>query len=226
MSGSGASNLGYGNITPLSNINGSFVNATSSNDPANFTSRVIPGTPPGPLPGLAGAKNNIDAANGVLGYGGGYKGGRKVIKGTKHSKYIKRKIKNITKKYRMTRKSLHSRRKRINHKFGSRSMTLSGGKRRSRHTRRHKRRHRINRCRLMGGFAAGFPAPAGVTSYPAGYGQYQNNLPSTPSYAVGGILSGNAQLGLANPPPITRFANDNVDNYNHFNGENYESRGH
>lgn len=51
MSGSGASNLGYGNISPFSNINGKYVNQDSSNSPAMFTSRQIPD-----LPGLAGAK--------------------------------------------------------------------------------------------------------------------------------------------------------------------------
>ena len=57
MSGSGASNLGYGNVAPLSNINGAYANVDSSNWPGTFGSNQIPG-----LPGLAGAKSNIDAA--------------------------------------------------------------------------------------------------------------------------------------------------------------------
>ena len=208
MSGSGASNLGYGNITPYNNINNNYVNATSSNDPAVFSNRVIPGTPPGPLPGLAGAKSNIDAAAGRLSGGGNYR------------LYLKRKINNITKKYKMSKNS--KKRSHIKRKLRSRARSLSGGKK---HTRRTHKRHRKHNKMWRGGFASGFPAPAGVTSYPAGYGQYENNLPNTPSYSVGGILSGNAELGLANPPPITRIDN-NYDNYNHYNGNTYPSRGH
>ena len=53
------SNLGYGNTTPY-NMS-SLVNGTSSNNPANFSSNEIPG-----LPGLAGAKSNVDAAAGIV----------------------------------------------------------------------------------------------------------------------------------------------------------------
>ncbi len=70
MSGSGASNLGYGNAAPLSNIDGRYVNVGNTNDPARFTSHIIPGTPPGPLPGMAGVKNNVAAANASIMVGG------------------------------------------------------------------------------------------------------------------------------------------------------------
>ena len=64
--GSGASNLGYSKIAPLSNINGSYVNVDSSNWPGRFGSNEISGSPPGIFPqGLAGAKSNIDAAAGI-----------------------------------------------------------------------------------------------------------------------------------------------------------------
>jgi len=43
MSGSGASNLGYGNISPFNNINTKFVNVTNSHNPAIFSSNQIPG---------------------------------------------------------------------------------------------------------------------------------------------------------------------------------------
>ena len=62
--GSGASNFGYGNIN-LYNTS-PYVNGTSSSYAGSFSSNQIPGTPPGPLPGLAGAKSNIDAAAGVV----------------------------------------------------------------------------------------------------------------------------------------------------------------
>ena len=45
MSGSGASNLGYGNVAPLSNINGAYANVDSSNWPGTFGSNQIPGLP-------------------------------------------------------------------------------------------------------------------------------------------------------------------------------------
>ena len=85
MSGSGASNLGYSNIVPLSNVNGQYVNVGSTNNPANFGSNEIPG-----LPGLAGAKTNIDAAAGKVPGICLFKGG---------TKGLKRKIKNISKQY-------------------------------------------------------------------------------------------------------------------------------
>jgi hypothetical protein len=66
-------------------------------------------------------------------------------------------------------------------------------------------------------------------SQKGGYSQYQNNLPMTPSYSVGGQLSA-AASALASPPPITRFANAGsgtcTDNYNHFTGKGFPSRGH
>ena len=83
--GSAASNLGYGNTTPY-NMS-SLVNGTSSNNPANFSSNEIPG-----LPGLAGAKSNVDAAAGIVPGICNFKGG---------AKRLKRKIKNITKRYKM-----------------------------------------------------------------------------------------------------------------------------
>jgi hypothetical protein len=57
-----------------------------------------------------------------------------------------------------------------------------------------------------------------------GYSQYQNNLPMTPSYSVGGPLSA-SDLGLANPPPIQVLSNC-VDNYNHYTNKGFPSRGH
>ena len=60
-----------------------------------------------------------------------------------------------------------------------------------------------------------------------GYSQYQNNLPMTPTYSVGGVLPA-SQLGLANPPPIQVLSNcaECRDNYNHFNNRSFPSKGH
>ena len=84
MSGTGASNLGYGHISPESNINGNYVNIDNSQYPGGFGSNQIPG-----LPGLAGAKYNVTAAQGTVPDICIWKGG------------LKRKFKNITKLYKM-----------------------------------------------------------------------------------------------------------------------------
>ena len=203
--GSGASNLGYGNVAPLSNINGRYVNVDNSNSPGTFSTNTIPG-----LPGLAGAKNNVDAAAGYVPGICLFKGGSKQLKG---------KIKNITRKYKM--KGGSKRRSQLKSKMrsmskstrsrssgSSRSRFASGGKRQKRTNTKSRVSH--NSRKLVGG-----------------YSQYQNNLPMTPSYSVGGILSAN-QLGLANPPPIQVLPNNTscADNYNHFTGMGFPSRGH
>ena len=192
--GSAASNLGYSTITPNSNINSNFVNKDNSHYPGGFGSNQIPG-----LPGLAGAKYNVDAAAarvpGICMSGGGKK--------------LKRKIKNITKRYKMTKKSMKRKASGIKRRIKSalsralgrsRGRGLAGGKKRkTRKTRRQR----------------------------GGYSQYQNNLPMTPTYSTGGVLSAN-NLGLANPVPYQVLPNDtnNIDNYNHFLGKGFPSRGH
>ena len=200
MSGSGASNLGYGNIAPLSNINGSYVNVDNSQYAGRFSSNEIPGTPPGPLPGLAGAKLNIDAAAGRV-PGICMNGG---------AKKLRKKIKNITKHYKRMKagsKKIRSLRHRLRSRASSRSLTSQlAGRRR---TRRHTRRHRKQR---------------------GGYAQYMNNMPNTPSYQVAGINLPSSQLGLANPPPITTLSNcvNCIDNFSRFPppGHGFPSKGH
>jgi hypothetical protein len=204
--GSGNSNFGYGNLNPYgSNVNPAFVNKWSSNNPANFSSNEVPG-----LPGLAGAKNNIDAAAGIVPGIGIFKGG---------AKHFKRKIKNITKRYKRKmgmkggKKYLRSIKSRIKAKYASRSRgrsmsrgrTMGRARMSSRAGSRSRRRHRQR----------------------GGYSQYQNNLPMTPTYSVGGVLSA-SQLGLANPPPIQVLSNctNCTDNYNHFTGKGFASPGH
>jgi len=202
--GSDNSNFGYGNLNPYgSNVNPAFVNKWSSNNPANFGSNEVPG-----LPGLAGAKNNIDAAAGIVPGIGIFKGG--VFKGG--AKHFKRKIKNITKRYKRKmgmkggKKHLRSIKSRIKAKYGSRSRGRTMGRSRMSAGRRRAGSRRRQR---------------------GGYSQYQNNLPMTPTYSVGGVLSA-SQLGLANPPPIQVLSNcaECRDNYNHFNNSSFPSKGH
>jgi hypothetical protein len=184
--GSGASNLGYGNIAPLSNINSNYVNVGNTNNPANFSSNEIPG-----LPGLAGAKNNVDAAASIVPGTCLFKGG---------AKHLKRKIKNITKKY---KKMKGGSKRRNSLRRSLRAMTKKSSSRR--HAKKHNKRH--SRRRMRGG-----------------YSQYQNNQPFSLSYSVGGILPAN-QLAFANPPPIS-VTNTAVDNYNHYTNTGFSSRGH
>ena len=200
MSGSGASNLGYGNVAPLSNINGAYANVDSSNWPGTFGSNEIPG-----LPGLAGAKSNIDAAAGNVPGICLFKGG---------AKKLKRKIKNITKHYKKMKagsRKIKSLKQRIKSRMASRSM--AGGRSRS-----------LARSRSMAG---GRRTKHRRHRQRGGYSQYQNNLPMTPSYSVGGVLPA-SQLGLANPPPIQVLPNcvNCVDNYNHYTNTGFPSRGH
>jgi hypothetical protein len=204
--GSNNSNFGYGNLNPYgSNVNPSFVNKWSSNNPANFSSNEVPG-----LPGLSGAKNNIDAAAGIVPGIGIFKGG---------AKHFKRKIKNITKRYKRKmgmkggKKYLRSIKSRIKAKYASRSRgrSMSRGRTmgRARMSSRAGSRHRRTR-RQRGG-----------------YSQYQNNLPMTPTYSVGGVLPA-SQLGLANPPPIQVLSNctNCQDNLNAYTGKGFPSPGH
>ena len=198
MSGSGASNLGYGNIAPLSNINGSYVNVDNSQYAGRFSSNEIPGTPPGPLPGLAGAKSNIDAAAGRV-PGICMNGG---------AKKLKKKIKNITKQYKSMKagsRKIKSIKRRLRSRAGSRSLSrqLAG----KRHSRRHTRRHRRQR---------------------GGYAQYMNNMPNTPSYQVAGINLPANLSALANPTPYVKLSNETscIDNYNHYTNMGFPSKGH
>lgn len=127
--GSGASNLGYGNIAPLSNVNGSYVNVDNSQYAGRFGSNEIPGLPG--LPGLAGAKSNIDAAASIVPGICLFKGG---------AKKLKRKIKNITKHYKRMKagsRKIKSIKRRLRHRAISRKMSRSyrGGR-----SRRYRRR--------------------------------------------------------------------------------------
>jgi len=132
MSGSGASNLGYGNLNPYSTS--PYVNGTSSNYSGSFSSNEIPG-----LPGLAGSKSNIDAAAGIVPGICLFKGG---------AKKLKRKIKNITKQYKKMKagsKKMRGIQQRIRSRMASRSR--AGGKK----TRRVQRKHGSRRSKKQRG---------------------------------------------------------------------------
>jgi len=189
---SGASNLGYGQLSPFSNVNSAFVNKDNSHSPANFGSNEVPGGS-----ALAGAKSNIDAAAGKL-----FKGG---------AKKLKRKIKNITKKYKKMKhgsRKMASLKNRLRTRMASRGRSLARGLAGGKKTNHRRRSHSKKRSHRQRG----------------GYSQYQNNQPFSLSYSVGGVLPA-SQLALANPPPIV-VSNNAVDNYNHYTNTGTPSRGH
>jgi hypothetical protein len=246
MSGSGASNLGYGNIVPYSNVNSSYVNVSNSHYPGGFGSNQIPG-----LPGLSGAKFNVDAAAarvpGICMSGG--------------KKNLKRKIKNITKRYKMSKKSMrhkiNSMKKKIKSITIGKQVGIAGGKRyKKTKTNKKRKRHRTRKggnpmmLFRLGKYAKGKYSKKNEPAAPTkpedegniekwdddedkdnyqkgGYSQYQNNMPMTQTYSLGGHLS-SENLGLANPPPYRVLSNDSscVDNYNHFTNSGFSSRGH
>jgi hypothetical protein len=219
---SGASNLGYGNIIPNSNINGRFVNPDNSHNPGQFGSNQIPG-----LPGLAGAKNNVDAA---LGYVPGicFKGGAKHFKQKikKISNKYKMKSKNFTKRMKSRIRSAFLRKSKTNQKTRglsrSKSLSRSRSKSLSRSRSRSKSRSRSRSRSRQGGGAYPQSIP-----YPPGYSQYQNNQPITPTYSLGGVLKP-SDVGMATPPPYSVLSNNTncMDNANHFTGMGFASRGH
>jgi len=107
---------------------------------------------------------------------------------------LKRRIKNITNIYKM-RRGTHRLKRRL------RSRT-SGKGRRQRHSSR-RQRHRHQR---------------------GGYSQYQNNMPVSAGYSLGGNLSA-SNSAMANPPLYTAY-NNAIDNYNHYSGKGFDSIGH
>jgi hypothetical protein len=206
--GSSNSNLGYANENPYNMSQ--YVNGTSSNYSGNFSSSVISGTPPGPLPGLAGAKNNIDAAAGIV-PGICMNGG---------AKKMKRKIKNITKQYKRMKKgsrktqNLKTQNKKRIRKLKYIARRIAGGSKKyqKRHSkRRFTKRNNKKRHKQKGGYA-----------------QY-NISPNTPTYQVAGIQLAPQDLARGtNPPPIEILSNcvNCVDNYNHYTNKGFPSEGH
>jgi len=232
---SAASNLGYAKIIPNSNINNNFVNKDNSHYPGGFGSNETSN-----FLGLVGAKSNINAA---ASYIPGMSGG---------GKKIKKKIKNITKRYRMSKKGLKHRVSKMKRKIrSSLSKTLAMSRSKSRNIARSiaggKRTERkggnpfaafrvgkyfYNKSKKQPEQMSDNTQMSSVEEVPnmgqtGGYSQYQNNYPSTPTYSTGGFLSAQ-NLGLANPVPYKLLSNDtnNIDNYNHFTMKGFPSRGH
>lgn len=199
--GSGASNLGYGNIMPNSNINSSYVNVTGGNYPGGFGSNE---TQAGF--GLSGLSNNVCAANAsVMGSGGSgssgmWGGGRKKSKrniakmGKRFTRSIMKRTRRLGKTIKRTMKSVGKMTKKTLRSIG---IKLGG------------RRRRKPRYNMRGGT----------------YQQYGSNVPNTPTFAVGGPLSPSLSA-MANPPIYQTLptCTNCADSYNHYNDPATNSR--
>jgi len=116
----------------------------------------------------------------------------------KGGKRKKKKINNISRMYKMTYKM----------KGGKRSKRR--GLRLNKKNSKSRSRSRLTRKRRQRG----------------GYAQYQNNLPMTQTYSLGGKLAP-SMSALANPPPQHTLSNctNCVDNYSYFANKGFPSRG-
>ena len=187
--GSGASNLGYGNINPYNTS--PYVNGTSSNYSGSFSSNQIPG-----LPGLAGSKNNVDAAAGIVPGICNFKGG---------AKKLKRKIKNITKHYKKMKpgsRKMKTFKRKLRTRMVSRkaSRSLVGGKR-TRHRRRRQR--------------------GGYSQY-----QNNMPLTQNYQVAGVTLPSSQLALANPPPVTVLSNNTNCVDNYNHYTNSGFSSKGH
>ena len=202
-------------VPPFGNVNQHEVNIDASNWPGGFSSHQtsLQFGLPNPF------RNNVAAA----GASALQKGGAR--------RTLRRKIKNVAKKYKMPQRKRKTMRKHLTRRFkklkGGYLLTSSASRRRS------SGRSRRRSYRQRGGVA---PYNGGYTSGP--YLQYESDAPFSPSYrapfAVGpgtGFSS-----ALANPVPITRMAGGcgnsstlcnatGLDNYNRLTNNAFETTG-
>jgi hypothetical protein len=204
--------LGNVNGSP-GNIDGSHVNATNSSYAGGFGSNET-----SLQFGLPSIRNNVAAAAASQISGGG----------RKKTKSLRRKIKNITNKYRMSRTKRNSIRKRLRSKYTRGRKTRSGRKTKSfrRLTCSKKHKHKqtcyCNKCLstscVCKRHKSGKKRRSSKTMKQRGgyYAQFSNDIPNTPSYSTGGILSPQ-DSALANPTPMHLLSNDTncIDNYDY-----------
>jgi len=132
-------------------------------------------------------------------------------------KKLKRKIKNITKQYKKMKGGQKKTKSQIMKQLSkskslTKSLAIAGGRRRSRRmSRRSSRRNRsVSRRRRH---------QRGGT-----YVQFGSNVPNTPSYSTGGVLSA-SESALANPVPYKLLGGtaNCIDNYNHFTNKGFQT---
>ena len=216
MSGSGASNLGYGNNEPNSNVSNEFVNKTGSTYAGNFGSNVIPSS----AHSMPEPPSNVVAASGTWTGNGGRKNvgrvykmksgkskSRKMHTRRRRSKSIgiRRMGRNVSKSVsKVTKGTIGLATRLVKGSLGLVRKAAQGTRKMVTGRRRKSRRHKksTKRRRMRGG--------AGM-----GYDQFQSNVPFTPGYSVADANLAPNQSSLANPPPIEPY-NHCQDNYNHY----------
>jgi hypothetical protein len=188
------------NTAPFNNINGSLVNVDNSHYSGTaFTNRVIPSTVnPAVLPEPL---NNRQAANSY-------------IPGCTIGGY-KKKFKNISNMYKMSKTKRRHTLSKLKMKYNKKSYKSKRNKRSKSKIRTRTRTRTRTRS-----------TSRSKRSYKGGYAQYQNNVPMTQTYSLGGYLNPN-ESALATPPPHNVLSNctNCVDNYNHFTNKGFPSRG-
>ena len=183
MAGSGASNSGWANVFPNSNVDPHYVNVTNSHDPAMFSSNDT-------LSNIQyhGVSNDVAAANAsaynnsTIGHSGGSNKKKISSKYRRMHKMKSCRMKSRKMKNHRTRKSKRSLMKRLG---GKRRSMKWGGKRKS-----HKRKH-------MRG------------AQPAPYQSFGSDTTRDfySGYSVGGVHLSPNLSALANPGPITPYNN-------------------
>lgn len=106
----------------------------------------------------------------------------------------RRRINKISRKYKMHRKS---RSRHMKSRVRSRFMKRHNRRTAKRSTAKRGNRRSSRRLQQRGG-----------------HSQYQNNMPVSNTYSLGGNLSPSL-VGMANPPPISSVTNQAIDNLNH-----------
>jgi hypothetical protein len=196
-------------LAPYGNITDNNVNVDSSNWPGSFSS--IETSRQFALP--SNYSNNADAAN------------ASILSGGSKSVSIRKKIKNIVTKYRKNAKKIRKQTKKrllsFYKKSGKNIRKLTSSSKSRKHKGGASDTASIGNVLEMNPYGPSTLPPSNATGGKhkrqkgGSYHQYQSNVPVTPGYSTGGILSSN-ELGLANPVPFTRLPNctNCVDNQN------------
>lgn len=195
------SNLGYADLNPYV-VSGQFTNPNNSSYAGSFGSNETQG---GSICNDAMMRGGGMKGKGMGGY---WKGGKwgKGGKGGNWKESIRRKIKNITRKY---RKMAKSRSKSMKKRLRSRYLRRTKTKSKSRN--------------MKGGYTyKRGSSKSSRKTQKGGYAQYgSNTLPYPASYSVGGDLPPSLSA-LATPPPVEGNG-PYVDDYNRFTNLGFSS---
>jgi len=193
---------------PLSNVDGKYVNVTGSTYSGNFNSTSAANH----QYGMSGISSNVAAANASKGgsrVGGSRK--RRKIGQYFNINFLRKKIKNISNKYKMP-------------KSGKNKMVIFRNMKRKMSNmfslKNHNKSHKNKTCRH---FSSKGKSKSKSKKQRGGYHQYQSNIPNTPSYSTGGHVTP-SMSALANPVPYKHISNctNCVDNYNHNTNKGFQ----